>query len=165
MEGRKAYSDKISGLWREALRSGTIAAIVMIPFGLVFSRLGFRMNEYGQKVIQTALPTFPKGVHFALFVLEHFVLSWFFAIPLLLLLRYFHHRIPRLLLGFIYGLLFYVLINSLLLPALFGDASPWEIGFFKTVFPSLTVHIVYGLSIALSSKSFIDNKNVLKYAA
>lgn len=155
MISAKAAILKRAGLLREALRSGTIAAVAMIPFGLLFSRLGFRINEYGQKVIQTAFPHFPKGVRFALFVLEHFVLSWIIAIPLLLLLKYFHHRIPHLLLGFIYGLVFYVLINSLLLPGLFKDATPWEIGFTKTVLPSLLVHIMYGLSIAFSSKRFV----------
>jgi uncharacterized membrane protein YagU involved in acid resistance len=162
---RKHPFFKRTNLWKEALRSGTIAALVMIPIGLLFSRLGFRINEYGQKVIQTAFPHFPKDVRFALFVLEHFILSWIIAVPLLLLLNYFHHRIPHLLLGFIYGLLFYAVINALLLPALFDDATPWKFGFTKTVLPSLVVHIVYGLSIALSSKRFVGNKTSFQQAA
>ncbi|OLY94506.1 hypothetical protein SAMN05444008_101124 [Cnuella takakiae] len=124
MKGAKTSIFKRTGLWREALRSGTFAAIAMIPFGVLFSKLGLRINEYGQKIIQMAFPHFSKGIRFALFVLEHFVLSWIIAMPLLLLLKYFHHRIHHLLLGFIYGLLFYIAINSLLLPALFKDATP-----------------------------------------
>ena len=66
-------------------------------------------------------------MRFALFVLEHFVVSWLAAIPLLLLLvRY--RRLPLLLVGRLYGLGFYVLVNSLLLPLAFGDPSIWKLG-------------------------------------
>ena len=142
---------------REALRSGFIAAIAMIPFALLFSALGMRINEYGKKVIQLLFSNFSPGIRFTLFVIEHFVLSWIFAIPLLLLLKYFHHRISWLLLGILYGVMFYILVNSLLLPAFFNDASPWKLGFTKTILPSLVIHIVYGLSIALTSRRFIKS--------
>jgi len=141
---------------REALRSGSIAAIAMIPFALLFSMAGMRINEYGKKTIQLFFGNFPSGIRFALFVIEHFILSWIIAIPLLLLLKSFHHRIPRLLLGALYGAVFYILVNSLLLPSLFNDVTPWKLDFTKTILPSLVVHIVYGLSIALTSLRFIN---------
>ena len=141
---------------REALRSGFIAAIAMILFALLFSAMGLRINEYGKKVIQFLFPDFSSGIRFALFVIEHFILSWIIAIPLLLLLKYFHHRISYLLLGILYGAVFYILINSLLLPVLFSDTTPWKLGFTKTILPSLIVHIVYGLSVALASRNFIN---------
>ena len=141
---------------REALRSGFIAAIAMIPFALLFSAMGLRINEYGKKVIQFLFPDFSPGIRFVFFVIEHFILSWIIAIPLLLLLKYFHHRISYLLLGILYGTVFYILINSLLLPVLFNDVTPWKLGFIKTILPSLIVHIVYGLSVALASRNFIN---------
>lgn len=143
----------------EALRSGTIAALAMVPFALLFSALGFRINEYGKKMIQLFFGEFSPAVRFGLFVVEHFVLSWIFALPLLLLLMYFHQRIPSILLGILYGVMFYILINSFLLPAMFDDASPWNLGFVQTILPSLAVHVVYGLSIAISSRRFITKRS------
>ena len=150
---RNKFSTKLFML--EALRSGSIAAIAMIPFALLFSALGMRINEFGRKVIQLLFSDFSPGIQFALFVIEHFVLSWFFAIPLLLLLKFFRRRISYLFLGIVYGAIFYILINSLLLPALFSQSTPWKLGFTKTILPSLVVHIVYGLSVAISSRRFI----------
>ena len=43
---------------REALRSGSIAAIAMIPFALLFSMAGMRINEYGKKTIHFFLEIF-----------------------------------------------------------------------------------------------------------
>ena len=140
---------------REVVRSGSVAAIAMIPFALLFSALGMRINEYGKKVIQFLFPDFSPGIRLALFVIEHFILSWIIAIPLLLLLQYFHDRISYLLLGILYGAVFYLLINSLVLPALFNDVSRWKLGFTHTILPSLVVHIVYGLSVAITSRRFI----------
>lgn len=146
---------------REALWSGSIAALAMVPFALLFSAIGLRINEYGKKVIQFLFPDFSPGIRFGLFVIEHFILSWIIAIPLLLLLKYFHHRISYLLLGILYGAVFYLLINSLVLPALFNDASPWRLGFTKAILPSLVVHIVYGLSVAIASRSSINKTNTI----
>lgn len=153
MVQRNKFSTKLFLL--EALRSGSIAAVAMVPFALLFSVMGLRINEYGKKVIQFLFPDFSPDIRFALFVIEHFILSWIIAIPLLLLLKYFHHRISYLLLGILYGAVFYLLINSLVLPALFNDASPRRLGFTKTILPSLVVHIVYGLSVAITSRNFI----------
>lgn len=139
----------------EALRFGSIAAIAMIPFALLFSALGMRINKYGKKVIQLLFSDFSPGIRFALFVIEHFVHSWVFAIPLLLLLKYFHRRISHLFLGILYSAVFYSLINSLPLPALFSDATAWKLGFTKTILPSLVVYIVYEPSVAISSRRFI----------
>ena len=145
----------VKRLLREALRAGTIAGLVMIPVGLLFSGLGLRINVYGQKLVQLFFGQFPKVVRFALFVLEHFVVSWLAAIPLLLLLvRY--RRLPSLIVGLLYGLGFYVLVNSLLLPLAFGDPSPWKLGI-AAVAPSLLVHLVYGGAGALSARRFSLN--------
>ncbi len=117
----------------------------MIPFALLFSALGMRINEYGKKVIQLLFSDFSPGIQLVLFVIEHFLLSWVFAIPLLLLFKHFHYRITHLFVGIFYGAVFYILINLLLLPTLFSDATPWKLGFMKIILPSLVVHNVYGL--------------------
>jgi uncharacterized membrane protein YagU involved in acid resistance len=142
-------------LAREALRSGSIAAIAMIPFGLIFFALGMRVNEYGMKVIQTFFGDLPPGARFGLFVVEHFLISWTAAVPLLLALLAFRQRIAAWLVGAIYGAGFYLLLNSLALPWLFGDPTPWELGF-EVIYPSLIVHVVYGVSVALTSRRFVS---------
>ena len=153
-------SVKIKTFFREVLRSGTIAGFVMIPFGLTFSVLGLRINHYGQKIIQLLFSDLSKGFRFGLFVFEHFIISWVAAIPLLLLLLILNRRIPHILIGLIYGIGFYIIINSLLLPIAFGDPLPWQLGFIKAMFPSLVVHISYSLSIAFTSRYFV-NQNTL----
>jgi len=42
-------------LLREGFRSGSIAALAMIPFGLLFFMLGLRINEYGRGPLETSL--------------------------------------------------------------------------------------------------------------
>ncbi len=146
----KLLGTPVKPILREALRAGTIAGLAMIPLGLLFSGLGLRINEYGHKLVQLFFGQFPKAVRLALFVLEYFVVSWMAAIPLLLLLvRY--RRPPPLMVGLLYGLGFYGLVNSLLLPLAFGDPSPWKLGI-ATVAPSLLVHLVYGGALALSAR-------------
>lgn len=141
-------------LVKEAFRSGSIAAIAMIPFGLMFFALGLRVNEYGMKVIQTFFGDLPPGARFGLFVVEHFLISWTVAVPLLLALFAFRPRIPAWLVGATYGAGFYLLVNSLALPWLFGDPTPWELGF-EVIYPSLIVHVVYGVSVAWTSRRFV----------
>jgi len=36
----------------------------------------------------------------------------------------------------------------------FGDPTPWQLGF-ETIYPSLLVHTIYGLSVALTSRAFV----------
>lgn len=50
-----------------------------------------------------------------------------------------------------YGAAFYAGINSLALPIAFGDPTPWQLGF-TTVYPSLVIHLVYGVVIALVAR-------------
>ena len=141
---------------REAFRSGTIAALAMIPFALFFRTLGWRINEYGIRVVHVLFGALPNTAQFGLFVLEHFIISWSAAVPLLVLLTVLHGRVSGLLVGVLYGGGFYVIVNSLALPVLFGDTTPWALGFRTVIAPSLVVHIVYGLSIALTSRTLVE---------
>lgn len=140
---------------REAFRSGTIAALAMIPFALVFRALGWRINEYGARVIAVMFGALPRPAQFGLFVLEHFVVSWSAAVPLLVLLAALRRPDSDLLVGVSYGGGFYLIVNSLALPAIFGDPSPWALSFRTVILPSLVVHVVYGVSIAVTSRTFI----------
>ena len=60
------------------------------------------------------------------------------------------------LVGAAYGAGFYLPVNSLALPWLFGDPTPWELGW-NVVYPSLIVHVVYGVSVALASRRFVSH--------
>lgn len=145
----------VAGFIREMFRSGSIAALAMIPFGMVFFALGLRVNEYGTKVIRTFFGDQPPGVRFVLFVIEHFVISWSVSMPLLLALLVTQRKLPALVTGLAYGAGFYVLINSLALPWAFGDPTPWQLGV-KVIYPSLIIHLIYGMTIAQASKTFIS---------
>lgn len=142
--------------FREVFRAGTIASIAMVPFGLIFSMLGLRINHYGQKIILLLFSDFPPGLRFVLFILEHLIVSWVAAIPLVMMLLI-YRQISPVILGILYGVVFYVFINSLLLPIAFGDVTPWQLSFTKAILPSLLVHIIYGATIALFTRSFIKN--------
>jgi uncharacterized membrane protein YagU involved in acid resistance len=139
----------------ETFRSGSIAAVAMIPFGLLFFALGLRVNEYGLKVIRTFFGDQPAGVRFVLFAVEHFIISWSVSIPLLLTLLATHRKFPAFVVGLVYGAGFYVLMNSLALPWIFGDLPPWQLGF-EVIYPSLIIHLIYGIVIALTSRMFIN---------
>lgn len=147
----------VKPFFREIFRVGTIASIAMVPFGLLFSMLGLRMNHYGQKIILLLFSDFPPGLRFVFFILEHLIVSWVAAIPLVMLLFILYRQISPVILGILYGIVFYVLINSLLLPLAFGDLTPWQLSFTNAILPSLLVHIVYAATIALVTRSFIKN--------
>ena len=88
-------------------------------------------------------------MHYLLSFVEHIIISWFAAIPLLFLLAKIGNR-SRVLLGALYGAAFYVIVNSLLLPLAFGDSTPWTLGF-DTIYPSVVVHLVFGITVALTA--------------
>lgn len=47
VDGRKSLVILI----REALRTGMIAGLAMVPFAAVFQSFGLRVNEYGRKTL------------------------------------------------------------------------------------------------------------------
>jgi uncharacterized membrane protein YagU involved in acid resistance len=135
-------------LIRETLRAGTVAGLAMVPFAAVFRALGLRVNEYGRKTLELLVGEVAPPLHQILTLAQHLVISWTVAVPLLLLLRGIPERRARLLVGATYGAAFYVGVNSLALPLAFGDPTPWQLGF-TTVYPSLVIHLVYGVVLAL----------------
>lgn len=130
----------------EALRSGTIASLAIVPLGWLFRTLDLRVGHYGPKFaalyIDSPLP-------WQLFV-QHMVVGWFSAVPLLLALALTRAMWQPLLAGASYGAGFYVVINSLALPLYFGDSTPWQLGW-PTVWPSLIGHIAYGACVGYTA--------------
>ena len=151
-------------LFRTAVRSGTIAAIAMIPVGLAFYLAGLRVNEYGPRIVQILFGGLPPGGRFAAFAALHFLISWTASVPLLLILATPHRRVPALLLGAIYGLAFYVAVNSFALPWIFGDSTPWQLGL-AVVAPSLIVHLEYGAIIAITADGSPRGRTALRSPA
>jgi membrane-associated protease RseP (regulator of RpoE activity) len=138
-------------LIRETLRSGTVAGLAMIPFAAVFRGFGMRINEYGRKTLDLVVGGVSPGVHDLLMFVQHIIISWIVAIPLLLVLGTIEVRRTRVVIGALYGVGFYAAVNSLALPLAFGDPPPWQLGF-ATVYPSLVVHLVYGIALALMAR-------------
>jgi uncharacterized membrane protein YagU involved in acid resistance len=132
----------------------------MYPFGVVLRRhFGYSLNVYGQLVANAffrllALPAGAAGAQvappWALHV-QHLVIGWTLAVPLTLLVerRGAPHRVStRVLVGGAYGAAAWLVVNSLVLPITFGRPTPWTVGF-AAIWPSLLVHLVYGVTTAL----------------
>ena len=144
----------LQGLIKESIRSGTIASIAMIPFGFLFQLLGLRVGHYGKKLLEIFFTDLPELTFRLLMIIQHFVIGWISAAPLLIVLVLLKHRLPRWSVGAIYGVVYYVVLNSLALPLSFGDRTPWQLGF-SVIYPSSIIHIVFGISAGLTSKRFV----------
>jgi uncharacterized membrane protein YagU involved in acid resistance len=123
----------------------------MIPFAALFRARGLRVNEYGRKTLALVVGDAAPPLHTLLTFVQHMLISWLAAVPLLLALRRIDARRTRLLAGAVYGAGFYVVMNSWALPLAFGDPTPWQLGF-EVVYPSLFIHLVYGVVIALAAR-------------
>lgn len=134
----------------ESIRSGTVASLVIVPLSPLFKAMGLRIGHYGPKFAGLFVDD-PQP--WLLFV-QHILIGWVSALPLLLMLVRTgagHWPIGA---GAAYGAAYYVAVNSLALPVYFGDPLPWQLGA-ATVLPSLIGHIVFGMSIGLTSKRFV----------
>lgn len=141
---------RIRSLLIETIRSGTIAAVVIMPLSPLFKAAGLRIGHYGPKF---AALFFDNPQPWLLFV-QHLVIGWISAIPLLLLLTLTSAGKNPIRAGAVYGAAYYVVVNSIALPLYFGDALPWHLGA-ATVLPSLVGHILFGASIGLTSQRFL----------
>lgn len=135
-------------LAKESLRSGTIASLVMMAPGFLFKAMGSRVGHYGPKLGELLFGESSPMLLFA----QHLVIGWLSAVPLLLLFS-FTQATSLILVGATYGIAYYVLVNSLALPLIFGDPMPWQLGL-EFILPSLIVHIVYGASIGFTARGY-----------
>jgi uncharacterized membrane protein YagU involved in acid resistance len=134
----------------ESVRSGTIASLVIVPLSPLFKAAGLRIGHYGPKF---AALFFDDPQPWLLFI-QHLVIGWLSAMPLLIVLTRTDAAQWPVLAGAAYGALYYVVVNSLALPIYFGDPTPWQLGA-ATILPSLAGHIIFGASIGLTSKRFV----------
>jgi hypothetical protein len=134
----------------ESIRSGTIASLAIVPLSPLFKAAGLRIGHYGPKF---AGLFFDDPQPWLLFM-QHLVVGWASALPLLLILVGTRARQLPLLAGAIYGAGYYVAINSLALPMYFNDSLPWQLGA-ATVLPSLLGHVMFGAVIGWSSRRFV----------
>lgn len=145
---------RLSSLLKETVRSGTIASLVMMPFGIFFKLLDLRVGHYGPKLAALLFGQSSWGVLLA----QHFVIGWISTLPLLLILVRFQRFSAPVAIGAVYGLVYYVVVNSLALPLFFGDPTPWQSGL-NVIYPSLLVHVVFGLCIGLTSRRFVSSQS------
>jgi|CXWL01.1.fsa_nt_gi uncharacterized membrane protein YagU involved in acid resistance len=143
-------------LAKESVRSGAIASLVMMPPGFLFKAMGLRVGHYGPKLGEVLFGNPSPAVLFA----QHIVIGWLSAIPLLLLFGI-TRRMSPVLAGTLYGGAYYVTINALALPMIFGDPMPWQLGL-EFVYPSLVVHLVYGASIGFTARGYAGKLSALK---
>jgi hypothetical protein len=126
--------------------AGVIAAIAMIPVGLVVTAAGFELNRYGRAVAEALVGTDGRLVLLAM----HLVIGVISAIPPVWAAstgRWPPNLLPGLIAGAGYGAGYWLVVNAVTLPALFGQRHPWERGP-AAVWPSLLVHVIFGLGVA-----------------
>lgn len=140
----------------ETLRSGTIASLVMMPPGPVLQWAGWRIGHYGPQVAAWWADQPGPALLFG----QHLLIGWLSTWPLLWLLVRTPAGHAPLRSGALYGAAYYVTINSLALPLLFGDRLPWQLGL-QTILPSLLVHVIFGASIGFTARRFIQTARTL----
>lgn len=128
---------------RESVLAGLAGGLAMIPVGLVARGLGASVNVYGELVVQQLLGRLEP---IALLV-EHLLVSWAMAVPLVAVLRLARHRHAAAI-GLTYGAAAWLSVNALALPIVFGRPMPWTIGW-SAVWGSWLVHLAFGLAAAL----------------
>ncbi len=139
-------------LLKESIKSGTIASLVMMPFGFLFKFFGLRVGHYGPKLAAVLFDEPTALLQFA----QHIVIGWLSALPLLIILSRYRGSFTPIAMGSAYGIAYYLIVNSLALPMLFGEPTPWQLGF-NFIYPSLSVHIVFGASIGFTASKFSED--------
>ena len=139
---------------KQMVWSGIIAAFVMIPPGMLFKYFEMHIGNYGPK-----FGAFLFGeINPLILFIQHIIISCLSSVPLILLFIKTNWHRTAILAGVIYGIIYYVVVNSLLLPIFFKDPTPWELGF-SYVYPSLLIHIIYGVTIGVTGRRFIQFSN------
>lgn len=111
----------------------------MVPLGVGLELGGGHdVNVYGELTVEAVLGTAPGWA----LLLEHLLISLTLAVPLVFALNRRGH-VPAAAIGVLYGAGAWLVLNSLLLPALFSRPTSWAPGW-EAIWPSLVLHLVYG---------------------
>ncbi len=138
-------------LARQSVAAGTFASLAMMPVGLAFKALDMRVGHYGPKVGVALFGELTQPWMQLLLLGQHFVIGWLSALPLLIFWQLQVFSSPKLVHGAVYGAVYYLLVNALALPLIFGDPLPIQLGL-PVVVPSLVVHLVFGVAVAWLAK-------------
>ncbi len=122
-----------------SVAAGVPGGLAMVPVGLVLLAAGYQVNKYGELVVRQLVG---QPLYSAM-AIEHLLISVGMAVPFVAVLTRWPARRP-VWLGAGYGALAWLVVNSLALPAVFGQPSPWRLGP-DALWPSLSVHVVYGV--------------------
>lgn len=132
---------------RSVVIAGLAGGLAMIPIGLVLRFVfGLPVNVYGELVVLRLAGRLDP----LLLALEHVVVSLAMAALLVVGLHRIRHR-AAVAIGLLYGGSAWLIVNSLALPAAFGQPTPWQIGP-SAIWGSLIVHLTFGLVVALVSR-------------
>ncbi len=127
--------------------AGFAGGLVMIPIGLVLRfAFGLSVNVYGDLVVLRIAGRLDP----LLLAAEHVAVSLAMAAPLVVTLHPLGHRAAPAV-GLLYGGAAWLVVNSLALPWIFDQPTPWQIGP-QAIWGSLIVHLVFGLVVALVSR-------------
>ena len=120
---------------------------MIVPLSPLFKAFDLRIGHYGPKFAALFVDDPQPWMLF----LQHLLIGWLSALPLLVILAGTRAGRSPVLAGAAYGAAYYVVVNSLALPLYFADALPWQLGM-ATVLPSLFGHVVFGSAIGVTSR-------------
>ncbi len=126
---------------------GLAGAVAMIPPAMLLTAGGYQVNRYGRLLVEWLLGTDHRGALLS----AHLLIGLISALPL----AFAGSRAGRgsglrkaLLVGAAYGAVYWLMVNTLALPVLFGRVVPWFEGA-GALWPSLVLHLVFGTVAAL----------------
>lgn len=135
-----------------SVAAGVLAGLAMVPPGLLAKAAGYSVNVYGELLLRELLGrTLPSAM-----AVEHLLISVAMSVPFVAAATRWPgaHPLAR---GTGYGVLAWLSVNSFALPAAFGRPSPWALGL-NAIWPSLLVHVVYGLALGAVTAWDADRK-------
>lgn len=140
---------------RRIATSGLAGGLAMIPVGLVLRFM------FGQTVNVCELIVIRVAGHLdpVLLAIEHFAVSLAMAAPLVVILDRLGDRAAPAA-GLVYGGTSWFVVNTLILPWIFDQPTPWQVGS-QAIWGSLIVHLTFGLVVALVSQRVARGRRTL----
>lgn len=109
---------------RDILAAGAAGGAAMVPLGIALELgAGHDVNVYGELTVEAV---FGRAPGWAL-LLEHVLISLMLAVPLVFAVDR-RGGVPAVAIGLLYGGGAWLVLNSLLLPAVFARPTPWTLG-------------------------------------